>query len=101
SPMDTSSSMMLSQVGQVPPTSMPRTQAQQQHQQQAQQMPKKFIHQEPSPGKHIIVDIADTAMEAFPFAKVAKRHGVSADKVRSIFEAVVAVPFLRVPADKR
>jgi len=65
------------------------------------QPPRKFAHQEPSAGKHIIVDIADTAMEAFPFGKVAKRHQVSVDKVRNIFEAVVAIPFLRIPADKR
>lgn len=63
--------------------------------------PRKFAHQEPSPGKHIIVDIADTAMEAFPFNKVAQRHNVPVDKIRNIFEAVVAIPFLRVPADKR
>lgn len=63
--------------------------------------PRKLPHQEPSPGKHITVDIADTAMEVFPFSKIAKRHNVGVDKVRNIFEAVVAVPFLRVPADKR
>lgn len=63
--------------------------------------PRKFPHQEPSAGKHIIVDIADTAMEVFPFSKIAMRHNLSIDKVRNIFEAVVAVPFLRVPADKR
>ena len=78
-----------------PPGPEPRT--------SPQQIPptRKFPHQEPSAGKHIIVDIADTAMEVFPFSKVAKRHNVSVDKVRNIFEAVVAVPFLRVPADKR
>lgn len=63
--------------------------------------PRKFAHQEPSPGKHIIVDIADTAMEVFPFNKIAQRHNVPVDKIRNIFEAVVAIPFLRVPADKR
>ncbi|SPO05873.1 uncharacterized protein DNG_08562 [Cephalotrichum gorgonifer] len=62
---------------------------------------RRLPHQEHSPGKHIIVDIADTAMEVFPFAKVAKRHNVAIDKVRNIFDAVVAVPFLRVPTDKR
>ena len=63
--------------------------------------PRKLAHQEHSPGKHIIVDIADTAMEAFPFAKVAQRHNTTVDRVRNIFEAVVAMPLLRVPADKR
>lgn len=63
--------------------------------------PRRFPHHEPSAGKHIIVDIADTAMEVFPFSRIAKRHNVGVDKVRNIFEAVVAVPFLRVPADKR
>lgn len=68
-----------------------------------QQVPpqRKFPHREPSAGKHIIVDIADTAMEVFPFSKIAKRHNVGIDQVRSIFEAVVAVPLLRMPADKR
>ncbi|KAL2110801.1 hypothetical protein VUR80DRAFT_680 [Thermomyces stellatus] len=63
--------------------------------------PWKYAHQEPSPGKHIIVDIADTAMEVFPFDHVAQRHNVPVDKIRNIFEAVVAIPFLRMPADKR
>lgn len=74
---------------------------QQQQQQQPQQAAKRFAHQEASTGKHIIVDIADTALEVFPFAKIAKRHHVSVEKVRNIFEAVVAIPFLRIPADKR
>jgi hypothetical protein len=52
-------------------------------------------------GKHIIVDIAETAVEMFPYAKVAKRHNQPVEKVKSIFEAVVAAPLLRVPTDKR
>ncbi|KAK1978930.1 hypothetical protein LZ30DRAFT_198301 [Colletotrichum cereale] len=51
--------------------------------------------------KHIIVDVADTCLGVFPFAEVAKRHNQPEQKVRDIFAAVIQVPLLRCPTDKR
>lgn len=51
--------------------------------------------------KHIIVDIADTCLDLFPFGEVAKRHNQPEQKVRDIFSAVIQVPLLRCPTDKR
>ncbi|KAK1992744.1 hypothetical protein LX36DRAFT_684736 [Colletotrichum falcatum] len=51
--------------------------------------------------KHIIVDVADTCLNVFPFAEVAKRHNQPEQKVRDIFSAVIQVPLLRCPTDKR
>ncbi|KAK2058881.1 hypothetical protein LY76DRAFT_626213 [Colletotrichum caudatum] len=51
--------------------------------------------------KHIIVDVADTCFSVFPFAEVAKRHNQPEQKVRDIFSAVIQVPLLRCPTDKR
>ncbi|OHE94738.1 hypothetical protein CORC01_09955 [Colletotrichum orchidophilum] len=51
--------------------------------------------------KHIIVDIADTCLNMFPFQEVAKRHNQPEQKVRDIFSAVIQVPLLRCPTDKR
>ncbi|KAJ0168355.1 hypothetical protein CTA2_6881 [Colletotrichum tanaceti] len=51
--------------------------------------------------KHIVVDIADTCLDIFPFAEVAKRHNQPEQKVRDIFAAVIQVPLLRCPTDKR
>jgi len=67
-------------------------------------VPASVLGKRPAPdtsGKHIIVDIAETAVETFPYAKVAKRHNQTIEKVRNVFEAIVAVPLLRVPNDKR
>ncbi|KAK2018141.1 hypothetical protein LZ32DRAFT_635000 [Colletotrichum eremochloae] len=51
--------------------------------------------------KHIIVDVAETCLSVFPFAEVAKRHNQPEQKVRDIFSAVIQVPLLRCPTDKR
>ncbi|KAL2876192.1 hypothetical protein SGCOL_008553 [Colletotrichum sp. CLE4] len=51
--------------------------------------------------KHIIVDIADTCLNMFPFQEVAKRHNQPEQKIRDIFSAVIQVPLLRCPTDKR
>ncbi|KAF9869555.1 hypothetical protein CkaCkLH20_12948 [Colletotrichum karsti] len=51
--------------------------------------------------KHIIVDIADTCLNMFPFEDVAKRHNQPEQKVRDIFSAVIQVPLLRCNTDKR
>lgn len=52
-------------------------------------------------GKHLIVDIADTCVDLFPFEEVAQRHDQPVQKIRDIFEAVVQVPLLRCSTDKR
>ncbi|KAL0933225.1 uncharacterized protein CTRU02_212188 [Colletotrichum truncatum] len=51
--------------------------------------------------KHIIVDIADTCLDLFPFDAVAKRHNQPEQKVRDIFSAIIQVPLLRCNTDKR
>ncbi|WDK17302.1 hypothetical protein CGRA01v4_08585 [Colletotrichum graminicola] len=51
--------------------------------------------------KHIIVDVAETCFNVFPFAEVAKRHNQPEQKVRDIFAAVIQLPLLRCPTDKR
>ncbi|CRK33585.1 hypothetical protein BN1723_015199 [Verticillium longisporum] len=52
-------------------------------------------------GKHLIVDIADTCAEVFPFEAIAKRHHQPVQKVRDVFNAIIQVPLLRCPTDKR
>lgn len=52
-------------------------------------------------GKHIIVDIAETCVEVFPFEEIAQRHNQPPKKVREIFEAIIQMPLMRCPTDKR
>ncbi|KAM0280902.1 hypothetical protein ACHAQH_003791 [Verticillium albo-atrum] len=63
--------------------------------------PPAYFPQTPSNGKHIIVDIADTCLEIFPFEAVAKRHQQPVQKIKDVFNAVIQVPLLRCPTDKR
>lgn len=56
-------------------------------------------YRKPSP--NLIVDVAETCQETFPFEEVAKRHNVSVDKVFEIFAAIIQVPLLRCPTDRR
>lgn len=51
--------------------------------------------------KHIIIDILDTILETTPFDLIARRQCLAPAKVRAIFEAIVQVPMLRYPDDKR
>jgi hypothetical protein len=54
-----------------------------------------------SGGKHIIVDIVDTCLATFPFEEVAMRQQQPVQKVKEVFDAVIQVPLLRCPTDKR
>lgn len=59
---------------------------------------------QPEPKKHspnLIVDIAETCEELFPYAEVAKRHGVTRVKVVETFGAVIQLPLLRCTTDKK
>ncbi|KAI1197906.1 hypothetical protein F5X97DRAFT_164025 [Nemania serpens] len=56
-------------------------------------------YRKPSP--NLIVDVAETCQEKFPFEEVAKRHNVPVDKVFDIFAAIIQVPLLRCPTDRR
>ncbi|KAI1386318.1 uncharacterized protein F4822DRAFT_312292 [Hypoxylon trugodes] len=56
-------------------------------------------YRKPSP--NLIVDVAETCQEKFPFAEVAKRHDVPVEKVFDIFAAIIQVPLLRCPTDRR
>ncbi|KAK5634461.1 hypothetical protein RRF57_010174 [Xylaria bambusicola] len=50
---------------------------------------------------NLIVDVAETCQEKFPFEEVAKRHNVTINKVFDIFAAIIQVPLLRCPKDRR
>lgn len=56
-------------------------------------------YRKPSP--NLIVDVVETCQERFPFAEVAKRHNVPVDKVFDVFAAIIQVPLLRCPTDRR
>ncbi|KAI2607431.1 uncharacterized protein GGS25DRAFT_333553 [Hypoxylon fragiforme] len=50
---------------------------------------------------NLIVDVAETCQERFPFEEVAKRHNVPVEKVFDVFAAIIQVPLLRCPTDRR
>ncbi|KAI5919875.1 hypothetical protein F4810DRAFT_714059 [Camillea tinctor] len=59
---------------------------------------------QPTYRKHspnLIVDVAETCQEKFPFEEVAKRHNAPVDKVFDVFAAIIQVPLLRCPTDRR
>lgn len=56
-------------------------------------------YRKPSP--NLIVDVAETCQKKFPFEEVAKRHNVPVDKVIEVFAAIIQVPLLRCPTDRR
>ncbi|KAI1738798.1 hypothetical protein F4680DRAFT_424068 [Xylaria scruposa] len=56
-------------------------------------------YRKPSP--NLIVDVAETCQERFPFQEVANRHNVPVDKVFDVFAAIIQVPLLRCPTDRR
>ncbi|KAK4202855.1 hypothetical protein QBC40DRAFT_346778 [Triangularia verruculosa] len=53
------------------------------------------------PTQNLQVDIAETAEEIFPYDEVAARHGVTPQKVFDTLSAIVLIPLLRCPTDKR
>ncbi|KAK7997135.1 hypothetical protein PG989_005175 [Apiospora arundinis] len=56
-------------------------------------------YRKPSP--NLIVDVAETCQEKFPFEEVAKRHDTTVEKVADVFAAIIQVPLLRCPKDRR
>ncbi|KAI1633970.1 hypothetical protein F4809DRAFT_652190 [Biscogniauxia mediterranea] len=59
---------------------------------------------QPTYRKHspnLIVDVAETCQEKFPFEEVAKRHNTPVEKVFDVFAAIIQVPLLRCPTDRR
>ncbi|CAG8957341.1 hypothetical protein HYFRA_00010766 [Hymenoscyphus fraxineus] len=50
---------------------------------------------------NLIVDIAETCQEVFPFALVAERHNKPIQKVFDAFAAIIQLPLLRNADDKR
>jgi len=50
---------------------------------------------------NLIVDVAETCQEKFPFEDVAKRHDTTVEKVADVFTAIIQVPLLRCPKDRR
>ncbi|CAP67373.1 uncharacterized protein PODANS_1_23748 [Podospora anserina S mat+] len=57
------------------------------------------LRKKPSP--NLLIDIAETAEETFPYDEVAARHGVTPQKVFDTLSAIVLIPLLRCPTDKR
>ena len=51
--------------------------------------------------RNLLVDVAETVEEIFPFEEVARRHGVLPRKVIEALAAVVQIPLLRCATDKR
>ena len=49
----------------------------------------------------MLVDIAQTCQDNFPFALIAKRHNQPIQKVFDTFSAVIQLPLLRSAADVR
>lgn len=56
-------------------------------------------YRKPSP--NLVVDVAEMCQERFPFLEVAERHRVSVEKVVDVFAAIIKVPLLRCPTDRR
>jgi hypothetical protein len=50
---------------------------------------------------NLVVDVAETCQEIFPFEEVAKRHNVPINKVYDVFAAIIQMPLLRCPTDRR
>ncbi|RYP00995.1 hypothetical protein DL766_003915 [Monosporascus sp. MC13-8B] len=50
---------------------------------------------------NLIVDVAETCQEKFPFEEVAQRHNAPVEKVFDVFAAIIQVPLLRCPTDRR
>lgn len=63
------------------------------------QMPTPPPPQKRSP--NLIVDIAETCEELFPWDQVAERHGVPRQKVVETFAAIIQLPLLRCTTDKK
>ncbi|KAK0665107.1 hypothetical protein QBC41DRAFT_16546 [Cercophora samala] len=57
------------------------------------------LRKRPSP--NLLIDIAETAEETFPYDEVAARHGVTPQKVFETLSSIVLIPLLRCPTDKR
>lgn len=67
------------------------------------QSPKTTTTQ-PEPRKHspnLIVDIAETCEDVFPWDEVAQRHGVPRAKIVETFSAIIQLPLLRCTTDKK
>lgn len=59
---------------------------------------------QPTYRKHspnLIVDVAETCQEKFPFEAVAQRHDTTVEKVADVFAAIIQVPLLRCLKDRR
>lgn len=58
----------------------------------------------PQPREHspnLIVDIAETCEDLFPWDEVAQRHNVPRQKIVETFSAIIQLPLLRCTTDKR
>ncbi|RDL36169.1 uncharacterized protein BP5553_06781 [Venustampulla echinocandica] len=63
------------------------------------QLPRKRARHEYSP--NLVVDIAETCQELFPFAEVAARHNKPIQRVIDTFSAIIQIPLLRNAEDRR
>ncbi|KAE9370773.1 hypothetical protein N431DRAFT_427133 [Stipitochalara longipes BDJ] len=63
------------------------------------QVPQARIGRKHCP--NLIVDIAETCQDLFPFAEVAERHSVPIKRVFDTFSAIIQLPLLRNADDRR
>lgn len=68
---------------------------------EATQQPSPISEPAKEHSPNLIVDIAETCEELFPWDEVAKRHGVTRVKVVETFGAVIQLPLLRSTGDKK
>ncbi|KAF7877356.1 hypothetical protein EAF04_001038 [Stromatinia cepivora] len=66
-------------------------------------VPQPSKQQMPAPNHspNLIIDIAQTSQETFPFAAVAARHNKPIQKVFDTFSAIIQLPLLKQAADGR
>ncbi|KAK3996138.1 hypothetical protein QBC44DRAFT_377770 [Cladorrhinum sp. PSN332] len=69
---------------------------------QSNPLPVPFtIPKRHKPSPNLYIDIAETVEEVFPYDNLATRHNITPHKVFEALSAVILVPLLRYPTDKR
>ncbi|KAK4163247.1 hypothetical protein QBC43DRAFT_355289 [Cladorrhinum sp. PSN259] len=63
--------------------------------------PPFAIPKRSKPSPNLLIDIAETTEEIFPYDDLAARHKTTPHKVFEALSAVILVPLLRCPTDKR
>lgn len=64
-------------------------------------LPSPATNSKPSHSPNMIIDIAQTCHDSFPFALIAERHNQPLRKVQDVFSAIIQLPLLRSATDRR